>query len=55
MRIVRATHPRLVPEDAAKVGLVGAAVSDHPKIVSIIETLASQAGRSACRPCGPIA
>lgn len=32
----------LVPDDARKVGLVGAAVSDHPKIVEIVETLAAQ-------------
>lgn len=32
----------LVPSDARKVGLVGAAVSDHPKIVEILETLAAQ-------------
>lgn len=32
----------LVPPDARKVGLVGAAVSDHPKIVEIVETLAAQ-------------
>jgi radical SAM superfamily enzyme YgiQ (UPF0313 family) len=32
----------LVPADAHKVGLVGAAVSDHPKIVQIVETLAAQ-------------
>src|SRR5688572_22706289 len=31
-----------IPEDATKVGLVGAAVSDHPKICDIIETLADQ-------------
>ncbi|MEY4512490.1 MAG: hypothetical protein RLZZ450_4612 [Pseudomonadota bacterium] len=31
-----------VPEDAKKVGLVGAAVSDHPKIVDIIEALADR-------------
>ena len=31
-----------IPEDATKVGLVGAAVSDHPKICDIIETLAGQ-------------
>src|SRR5262249_54071691 len=31
-----------VQDDARKVGLVGAAVSDHPKIVPIIETLAAQ-------------
>lgn len=32
----------LIPEDAKKVGLVGAAVSDHPKICDIIETLADR-------------
>jgi len=32
----------LVPDDARKVGLVGAAVSDHPKIIEIVETLAAQ-------------
>jgi radical SAM superfamily enzyme YgiQ (UPF0313 family) len=32
----------LVPHDATKVGLVGAAVSDHPKICDIIETLADR-------------
>lgn len=32
----------LIPDDARKVGLVGAAVSDHPKIVPLIETLAAQ-------------
>jgi radical SAM superfamily enzyme YgiQ (UPF0313 family) len=32
----------LVPSDARKVGLVGAAVSDHPKIVPILEALAAQ-------------
>jgi radical SAM superfamily enzyme YgiQ (UPF0313 family) len=31
-----------IPEDATKIGLVGAAVSDHPKICDIIETLAAQ-------------
>ena len=31
-----------IPDDAAKVGLVGAAVSDHPKIVHILDTLAGQ-------------
>jgi radical SAM superfamily enzyme YgiQ (UPF0313 family) len=31
-----------IPEDATKVGLVGAAVSDHPKICDIIETLAER-------------
>ena len=43
MRIVDKDHLLgLVPSDARKVGLVGAAVSDHPKIVEIVETLASQ-------------
>jgi radical SAM superfamily enzyme YgiQ (UPF0313 family) len=32
----------LVPGDARKVGLVGAAVSDHPKIVQIVSELADQ-------------
>jgi len=32
----------LIPEDARKVGLVGAAVSDHPKVVQIVDDLASQ-------------
>jgi radical SAM superfamily enzyme YgiQ (UPF0313 family) len=32
----------LIPDDARKVGLVGAAVSDHPKIVQIVSDLASQ-------------
>lgn len=31
-----------IPEDAKRVGLVGAAVSDHPKVCDIIETLADQ-------------
>jgi radical SAM superfamily enzyme YgiQ (UPF0313 family) len=42
-----------VPADADKVGLVGAAVSDHPKIVYILETLASQGRKvslSSLRP-----
>jgi radical SAM superfamily enzyme YgiQ (UPF0313 family) len=43
MRIVAAERIlSLIPADAAKVGLVGAAVSDHPKIVHIIDTLAEQ-------------
>jgi radical SAM superfamily enzyme YgiQ (UPF0313 family) len=43
MRIVpMETILALVPEDATKVGLVGAAVSDHPKICDIIETLADR-------------
>ncbi|MGF1470034.1 MAG: radical SAM protein [Sandaracinaceae bacterium] len=43
----------LVPEDARRVGLVGAAVSDHPKIAEIVETLADQGrgvGLSSLRP-----
>ena len=43
----------LVPEDAKRVGLVGAAVSDHPKIVDIVNTLADQGrevGLSSLRP-----
>jgi radical SAM superfamily enzyme YgiQ (UPF0313 family) len=42
-----------VPKDAPKVGLVGAAVSDHPKIVQIVDTLAAQGkgvGLSSLRP-----
>jgi radical SAM superfamily enzyme YgiQ (UPF0313 family) len=42
-----------IPDDAMKVGLVGAAVSDHPKIVHIIDTLASQGRKvslSSLRP-----
>jgi radical SAM superfamily enzyme YgiQ (UPF0313 family) len=54
MRIVDAeTILGLVPDDARKVGLVGAAVSDHPKIVSIVETLADrgkQVSLSSLRP-----
>lgn len=43
----------LIPEDAMKVGLVGAAVSDHPKIAEIVRTLAEQGkgvGLSSLRP-----
>lgn len=43
----------LVPDDARRVGLVGAAVSDHPKIAEIVETLAGQGrevGLSSLRP-----
>jgi hypothetical protein len=32
----------LIPKDAKRVGLVGAAVSDHPKIVPILHTLADR-------------
>jgi radical SAM superfamily enzyme YgiQ (UPF0313 family) len=43
----------LVPADAKRVGLVGAAVSDHPKIAEIVETLADrgcEVGLSSLRP-----
>jgi len=43
----------LVPEDASKVGLVGAAVSDHPAIVEIVSQLAGhgkRVGLSSLRP-----
>jgi radical SAM superfamily enzyme YgiQ (UPF0313 family) len=43
----------LVPEDAKRVGLVGAAVSDHPKIVEIVRALAergAEVGLSSLRP-----
>lgn len=43
----------LIPDDAKKVGLVGAAVSDHPKIVQIVRSLAEsgrEVGLSSLRP-----
>ncbi len=43
----------LIPADARRVGLVGAAVSDHPKIVEIVSTLAErnvEVGLSSLRP-----
>ncbi len=43
----------LVPKDAKRVGLVGAAVSDHPRIAQIVSTLAEQGrevGLSSLRP-----
>lgn len=43
----------IIPEDATKVGLVGAAVSDHPKIVPLLHTLADRGcsvGLSSLRP-----
>jgi radical SAM superfamily enzyme YgiQ (UPF0313 family) len=43
----------LIPQDAKRVGLVGAAVSDHPRIVDIVNTLADQGrevGLSSLRP-----
>jgi radical SAM superfamily enzyme YgiQ (UPF0313 family) len=42
-----------IPLDAKRVGLVGAAVSDHPKIVEIVRTLTergSEVGLSSLRP-----
>jgi radical SAM superfamily enzyme YgiQ (UPF0313 family) len=42
-----------IPADTRKVGLVGAAVSDHPKIVEIVRTLAERGltvGLSSLRP-----
>jgi radical SAM superfamily enzyme YgiQ (UPF0313 family) len=44
---------RLIPQDAKRVGLVGAAVSDHPRIAQIVTTLAEQGrevGLSSLRP-----
>jgi radical SAM superfamily enzyme YgiQ (UPF0313 family) len=43
----------LIPSDARRVGLVGAAVSDHPKIAEIVRTLAErgcEVGLSSLRP-----
>ena len=43
----------LIPEDARRVGLVGAAVSDHPHVVEIVRTLADrgcEVGLSSLRP-----
>ena len=43
----------LIPKDATRVGLVGAAVSDHPKIVDIVRTLTARGcdvGLSSLRP-----
>ncbi|HLV21659.1 MAG TPA: radical SAM protein [Polyangiaceae bacterium] len=42
-----------IPRDASRVGLVGAAVSDHPKIVEIVSALADRGchvGLSSLRP-----
>jgi radical SAM superfamily enzyme YgiQ (UPF0313 family) len=54
MRLVKKERLlELIPEDASRVGLVGAAVSDHPKIVEILNTLAdrgSEVGLSSLRP-----
>ena len=43
----------IIPADARRVGLVGAAVSDHPRIVNIVSTLADrgvEVGLSSLRP-----
>jgi radical SAM superfamily enzyme YgiQ (UPF0313 family) len=43
----------LIPTDARRVGLVGAAVSDHPRIAEIVRTLAergAEVGLSSLRP-----
>ena len=54
MRIVpRDRVLELIPEDANRVGLVGAAVSDHPKIADIVRHLAgrgAEVGLSSLRP-----
>ena len=54
MRIVPAERLlSLVPDDAPRVGLVGAAVSDHPQIVDIVEDLVArnkEVGLSSLRP-----
>jgi radical SAM superfamily enzyme YgiQ (UPF0313 family) len=54
MRIVPAEKIlETIPSDAHRVGLVGAAVSDHPKIVSIVNALADrgcEVGLSSLRP-----
>ncbi|MBN1653933.1 MAG: radical SAM protein [Deltaproteobacteria bacterium] len=43
----------LIPDEASRVGLVGAAISEHPDITEIIDTLASrqlEVGLSSLRP-----
>jgi radical SAM superfamily enzyme YgiQ (UPF0313 family) len=54
MRLVpKETILERIPPDARKVGLVGAAVSDHPRIVEIVRTLAErglEVGLSSLRP-----
>jgi radical SAM superfamily enzyme YgiQ (UPF0313 family) len=54
MRIVPADIVlQTIPSDAHRVGLVGAAVSDHPRIVEILNTLADrgcEVGLSSLRP-----
>jgi radical SAM superfamily enzyme YgiQ (UPF0313 family) len=54
MRIVPAeVLLETIPRDAGRVGLVGAAVSDHPKIVDVVNALADrgcEVGLSSLRP-----
>jgi radical SAM superfamily enzyme YgiQ (UPF0313 family) len=54
MRLVqKETILERIPPDARKVGLVGAAVSDHPRIVEIVRALAErglEVGLSSLRP-----
>ena len=54
MRLVEAQRLlSLIPDDAARVGLVGAAVSDHPHIVEVVNELARRGkgvGLSSLRP-----
>lgn len=54
MRIVpKETILGAIPGDAKRIGLVGAAVSDHPKIVELVRTLAErgcEVGLSSLRP-----
>src|SRR5256885_12220091 len=48
----------LLPEDARRVGLVGAAVTDHPRIVELVRTLVDEGrggGISSLRPGRPFA
>jgi radical SAM superfamily enzyme YgiQ (UPF0313 family) len=52
-KVPKDTILEAIPESAGKVGLVGAAVSDHPQIVEIVDELASrgkQVGLSSLRP-----
>jgi radical SAM superfamily enzyme YgiQ (UPF0313 family) len=54
MRIVPAKRLlEIIPHDVKRVGLVGAAVSDHPEIISLVNTLADrgcEVGLSSLRP-----
>jgi radical SAM superfamily enzyme YgiQ (UPF0313 family) len=52
-RVDKAVILEKIPADAARVGLVGAAVSDHPQIVEIVDALSAQGkevGLSSLRP-----